>query len=187
MLVENRSDPLSKILRDMLLYSTNLTAELVGMTATRETVGRPSSLIGSARRMNLWLNGAVGCHATGFVDHSGLGYGSRVSAADMVRILRAGRSEVGLDTLMKTVPSDVPGAVVHAKTGTLNFVSALAGYVEAPGARPVVFAIFTADMPRRDAIPVEQRERPEGARAWAGRSRALQRKLISRWAALAQA
>ena len=38
-----------------------------------------------------------------------------------------------------------PGVRVVAKTGTLNFVSALAGYVEGPGARLRAFAIFAAD------------------------------------------
>ena len=115
-LVVNRSDPLSRIARDMLRYSTNLTAEAIGLTATRETFGPAGSLIGSARQMNLWLNREVGCRATGFVDHSGLGYGSRVSAADMVHLLGAAEGR-GLKDLLKTVESEVPGAVVRAKIG----------------------------------------------------------------------
>jgi D-alanyl-D-alanine carboxypeptidase/D-alanyl-D-alanine-endopeptidase (penicillin-binding protein 4) len=71
-----------------------------------------------------------------------------------------------------------------AKTGTLNFVSGLAGYAEAPGGRRMVFAIFCADMERRAGIPEEQRERPPGARSWAARARILQSRLIERWAAL---
>jgi len=71
-----------------------------------------------------------------------------------------------------------------AKTGTLNFVSGLAGYFQVPGGRRMAFAIFAADLPRRAAIPPQNRERPPGARPWAVRARALQQDLIERWAQL---
>ena len=72
-------------------------------------------------------------------------------------------------------------ARIVAKTGTLNFVSGLAGYVTPPGGRKLAFAIFVADVPRRDAIPRENRERPEGMRSWTARARTLQLRLIDRW------
>jgi D-alanyl-D-alanine carboxypeptidase/D-alanyl-D-alanine-endopeptidase (penicillin-binding protein 4) len=71
---------------------------------------------------------------------------------------------------------------VVAKSGTLNFVSALAGHIVPPGGRELVFAIFTGDPARRDAVPVALREEPEGGHAWTKRSRRLQGQLISRWA-----
>ena len=181
------SRPLSEMLRSMLRYSTNLTAESLGITATQAAGHDPSSLIRSARQMNLWMNDELGTRAVGFVDHSGLGYGSRVSAADMVRILQTARRAALLPKLLRPFNVDTPGATVVAKTGTLNFVSALAGYAEAPGTPPIIFAIFTADMPRRDAVSIAERERPPGARGWSRRSRTLQRRLIGRWLALARA
>ncbi len=181
------SRPLSEMLRSMLRYSTNLTAESVGLSATRAEGHDPASLIASARQMNLWMNKELGAKASGFVDHSGLGYGSRVSANDMAQILLAARKAALLPTLLRPFTVEAPGATVLAKTGTLNFVSALAGYAEAPGTPPIVFAIFTADMPRRDAISIAERERPPGARAWSRRSRTLQKRLIGRWLALARA
>jgi D-alanyl-D-alanine carboxypeptidase/D-alanyl-D-alanine-endopeptidase (penicillin-binding protein 4) len=45
-----------------------------------------------------------------------------------------------------------------------------------------VFAIFTGDPERRDAVPVALREEPEGASAWNKRARRLQGQLVSRWA-----
>jgi D-alanyl-D-alanine carboxypeptidase/D-alanyl-D-alanine-endopeptidase (penicillin-binding protein 4) len=76
---------------------------------------------------------------------------------------------------------------VRAKSGTLNFVSGLAGHVSPPptsknGGRELVFAIFTGDPDRRDAVPVALREDPEGAQAWNKRARRLQGQLVSRWA-----
>ena len=78
---------------------------------------------------------------------------------------------------------DDPRVSVRAKTGTLNFVSALAGYLTAPDGRVMAFAVFTADMPRRATLTRAQRERPEGGRAWNGRSKRLQQGLIERWGA----
>ena len=72
---------------------------------------------------------------------------------------------------------------MRAKTGTLNFVSSLAGFVTVPGGRDLAFAIFTADTARRDAIPPAERERPPGSKSWARRSRRLQKQLIREWTA----
>ncbi|MFD1808302.1 D-alanyl-D-alanine carboxypeptidase [Gemmobacter lanyuensis] len=52
---------------------------------------------------------------------------------------------------------------MRAKTGTLNFVSALAGYITPPGGRQMAFAIFTADPDRRARLTVAEREDPPGA------------------------
>lgn len=181
-LAEHESRPLSETLYNMLKYSTNLTAEMVGLTATRNDGVRAPSLIRSAREMNKWFGVQAGTRSTGFIDHSGLGYGARVTAPDMVRILHAAaRDGDRLKPLLKEVRVDAPGVKVMAKTGTLNFVSGLAGYIETPGKRTLAFAIFSADMPRRDAIPVANRERPPGARGWSRRARQLQRDLITRW------
>ncbi|MEL7345762.1 MAG: D-alanyl-D-alanine carboxypeptidase, partial [Pseudomonadota bacterium] len=120
-----------------------------------------------------------------FADHSGLGYGSRISAADMARILAANHDGALPDLLkeVKLATNDGPGLPkgrAVAKTGTLNFVSSLAGYIDGQD-RPLAFAIFTADEPRRDAIPVSQRERPQGVRGWNNRSRRLQKDLLRLW------
>ncbi|MCB2121898.1 MAG: D-alanyl-D-alanine carboxypeptidase, partial [Rhodobacteraceae bacterium] len=93
-----------------------------------------------------------------------------------------------LATLMKEIGVEEDGvrlpATVHAKTGTLNFVSALTGYFTAPGGRQMVFAIFSADVDRRDALGMSERERPKGGKAWVKRARGLQHDLIGRWASL---
>ena len=71
---------------------------------------------------------------------------------------------------------------VLAKTGTLNFVSGLAGFIRPPAGRELAFAIFSADPARRAALPMEDRESPPGGEAWLKRARRLQGQLISRWA-----
>mgnify|MGYP000010554905 CR=1 FL=1 len=69
-------------------------------------------------------------------------------------------------TLARKMKGEALEGRVRAKTGTLNFVSTLAGYVTGPGGRPMAFAILSGDVARRDALPLEQRERPPGGRAW---------------------
>jgi serine-type D-Ala-D-Ala carboxypeptidase/endopeptidase (penicillin-binding protein 4) len=138
----------------------------------------PPDLATSASRMDSWLRDGFGLRAPGFVDHSGLGYQNAISTEDMVRFLsRTDR----LEPLLEEHAVSEGGRTARAKTGTLNFTSALAGYLPA-GNRRLAFAIFTADTARRDAIPPDQRERPSGAREWAARSRQLQRDLLKTWA-----
>lgn len=124
-----------------------------------------------------------------FVDHSGLGDDSRASAEDMVSVLRADGWHGSLRPLLKDVKltdergkrAEIKGATVEAKTGTLNFASALAGFIECPNGRTLAFAIFTADLEKRDAIPMNQRERPPGGRTWLRKSRRMQQALLRRW------
>ncbi len=176
------STHLTEMARLMLKYSTNLTAEGIGLAASALTVGRPTSLEASAVHMNRWLRRNFAATSAGFVDHSGLGYDSRVSPIDLVRSLKAYTAVKPILKPVKMGDHAPGGSAVVAKTGTLNFVSALAGYINPPkGGREMVFAILSADTARRDAIAPEQREKPPGARGWGNRSRSMQKRLIGRW------
>jgi D-alanyl-D-alanine carboxypeptidase/D-alanyl-D-alanine-endopeptidase (penicillin-binding protein 4) len=181
------SEPLPIVLRDMLRFSTNLTAECVGLTASGA-----QGLEASGRMMSEWVRQTFGVDFD-LRDHSGLGGASRVTAAGMVRVLvAADRDGRGLKPILRDVGmKDDKGKVIEghpvkvlAKSGTLNFVSGLAGHVVPPKGRELVFAIFSGDPARRDAVPVSLREEPEGAQAWTRRARRLQGQLVSRWAGI---
>ena len=184
LLAEIESDDLRPILHGMMKFSTNLTAEVAGLAASTMD-GPVDTLQHSAHRMARFAK-AKGAGRLAFTDHSGLNDESAITPQDMVRVLASGTA---VRPLMKPVnlsldkarpaPKDV---VVLAKTGTLNFVSSLAGYVATPK-RSLTFAFFSADSERRAAIPPEQRERPSGAKGWSRRSRQLQKELIREWAA----
>lgn len=182
-LVEHLSDPMGPILADMLKFSTNLTAEVVGLTASGQT-----DLAASAAVMGAWARDRLGIAAQ-FVDHSGLGGASRISAGDMVRALVASHA-TELPGLLKDVGMcDEAGKVikdhpvrVFAKTGTLNFASGLAGYIRPPSGRVLAFAIFSADVPRREGLALSERDLPPGGEAWTKRARILQGRLVDRWA-----
>jgi D-alanyl-D-alanine carboxypeptidase/D-alanyl-D-alanine-endopeptidase (penicillin-binding protein 4) len=68
-----------------------------------------------------------------------------------------------------------------AKTGTLNFASGLAGYITTAAGEERAFAIYAADIARRDALSPEQRENPPGVRSWWKRARQLELRLVGSW------
>jgi len=189
LLVERKSAQLNAILRNMLKYSTNLTAEIVGLTASTASGAKPRSLQASASRMTAWARNNLGLRESKFVDHSGLGGASKLAAADMVKALVKVRGPGTFPAMLKEIPMrNSKGDVlpdhpikIHAKTGTLNFVSALAGYLSDPGGRELAFAIFSADLPRRKQIRTSDGDIPKGTRSWKKRARLLQLRLIERW------
>jgi serine-type D-Ala-D-Ala carboxypeptidase/endopeptidase (penicillin-binding protein 4) len=188
-LVDNQSDALDAMLRDMLRFSTNLTAEVMGLASTRA-----GGLPGSSLAMTDWAQKTFGVSAR-YANHSGLGGATRISAGDMVKTLVRARGtatgqilpsilrDIGMRDAKGKDVKDSPVRVL-AKSGTLNFVSGLAGYIVPPNGPELAFAIFAADTARRDRLTESERERPEGGEAWTKRARRLQGQLISRWAGL---
>lgn len=188
-LVSHESVSLADIVQKMLKYSTNLTAETVGMAATKTRLGKAVPLGESAAQMSRWARDRFGASGLSLVDHSGLSDRSRITADDMVRILIKARESTELYALLKDIKMrnskgnlarSAPTGL-RAKTGTLNFVAGLGGYVTTASGRELAFAIFSADRTRRALIPVAQRERPKGASSWNRRAKILQYKMLNRW------
>lgn len=184
-LARHSSEAMTDVLRDMLRFSTNLTAEAVGLRASGQ-----SNLDASGAAMTDWARQTMGITGR-FEDHSGLGSGSRITAEAMVRaMVWARRNGNALQPILRDYGMrDDKGAEieghptkVRAKSGTLNFVSGLAGHILPPDGRELVFAIFAADPARRDALPKSDREDPPGGAAWTKRARRLHGQLIASWA-----
>jgi D-alanyl-D-alanine carboxypeptidase/D-alanyl-D-alanine-endopeptidase (penicillin-binding protein 4) len=200
-LCRNQSEALPEVLRKMLKYSTNLTAEAVGLAASGA-----GDLAGSAQAMDDWAARRFGADVR-MQDHSGLNPGSRVTARQMVQIVHGAQSiakNIAFSGLLRQTEvkdandqkiKDTP-LKIQAKSGTLNFVSGLAGYVTGKAGHKATstataksgtaksglcFAIFAADPDRRAAIPMQEREDPKGGSAWSKRARRLQGQLISQW------
>ena len=182
--------PLSVVMRDMLNFSTNLTAEVAGLSATKARADGPRGMRTSALGMTRWL-GARGVEAA-FVDHSGLGDASRIAAAEMVDLLVSRGVADQLLPVLKGVRlvdenrKDIPdtGAQVRAKTGTLNFVTTLSGYLRTAGGRNLAFAIFGADLDAREDGKRRGDETPAGSAVYNNRVKWLQQRLLQRWAIL---
>lgn len=185
-------DPLTRVLRGLLRYSTNLTAETVGLSATTAAQDGvpPVSLPESAAVMTDWARGALGMRDSRFVDHSGLSGLSRVTARDMVAALVTLGPEGPLAPVLREITlTDDAGEPepmrLRAKTGTLNFVSALTGYIRTRRGRDLAFAILTDAPVRRAAVAPDDREAPAGTAVWSRRSREMQFDLCRIWAATA--
>ncbi len=178
------SAPLERIVASMMRYSTNLVAEVVGMTASARRAGAvPRSLQASAGMMADWMAARGGGRRPDLDDHSGLNATARLSSSDMVSLLTAEGARARLRPLMKELTLDgPPRQPVRAKTGSLNFVSGLAGYFDARSGRSLAFATFVADIDRRAGLPLAERESPPGGRPWLQAARSLQFDLIERWA-----
>ena len=87
-MVVRESDALEPMLRDMLRYSTNLTAEVAGLRASQARGPAPDGLAASAAAMTGWARARFGIGRAVFVNHSGLSDATRLTAAEQVAVLR---------------------------------------------------------------------------------------------------
>jgi len=185
-IAELENGKLPEVMRGMLRYSTNLTAEAAGLTATKARQQQRYGLRASAAGMARWMRDRCDGVDPYFVDHSGLGDQSRVSPSDTVKMLTA----IGVRETLEPIMRDIrlvgddqqvithDGMSVRAKTGTLNFVSTLAGYVRTQSGRELAFAIFASDLEAREAGKRQGDERPRGSRTYNTRARRLQQDIL---------
>jgi serine-type D-Ala-D-Ala carboxypeptidase/endopeptidase (penicillin-binding protein 4) len=193
------SPPLAEIIPGLMRYSNNSTAELIGLAASRALKGKALALGESAGAIATWLEARQpGSDWRGFdlENHSGLSAKNRVSPRQMAAIL--GLVAVDNDLVQSLPPLDDQGLPeliddpsrprhAQAKSGTMDYASALAGFLPASDGRRLAFAIFVFDRARRAAFDRTMDRRivapsPE-ALAWTKRARALEAGLLTNWLA----
>lgn len=194
----HRSRELAPMLRAMLRNSTNITAELVGFAATHAGQAEVLTPTGSAAAMNAWASQLAGFPLgdPGFrlANHSGLSTESRVSPRRLVEVLTAvarrepaGEAARGLperiamllkdySVAAKSVDLDYKNLDIAAKTGTMDYVRGLAGYIVTPSGRRLAFAIFSNDIDRRPDGEIQRIDK-----RWMARAREFERGLIRSW------
>jgi D-alanyl-D-alanine carboxypeptidase/D-alanyl-D-alanine-endopeptidase (penicillin-binding protein 4) len=164
LIAEHDSPPLATVVRDMNKYSDNYVAESVLKTLgaeTRATPG-PATWADGTAAVKAYL-AKVGLPAGSYRAENGSGLfgASEVSAHQITTLLRAAHADyrVGPDlvaslpvggqdgTLAKRWHGHEAAGRVRAKTGTLDKVITLAGYVGVDGGHPLAFAIFVNDIP----------------------------------------
>lgn len=156
LVLTHRSPPLREILRALGKFSNNFTAEQIIKTISAERLGPP----GSTRRGLELLRGylvSLGIGPRDFVldNGSGLTLLSQMSASQFIRLLSDLYASPWRDDFVGTLSiAGVDGTMarkltgarlkghVFAKTGTLNNVSALSGYVFDPKRRLAFSFIF---------------------------------------------
>jgi len=174
-IAQKESRPYYEIAKSMLKLSTNLTAEVIGLTASGAPTLRQSALALSQFAQAHGMRGAV-------VDHSGLSDQSRLTAGGLAMFMawhhRTGLADLLKPKILRHKGKPMAGVDLRVKTGTLNFVSSLSGYLTYEG-KSLGFAILTADMARREKV--KGNENPRGAKGWEARSRSLQYALLRDW------
>jgi D-alanyl-D-alanine carboxypeptidase/D-alanyl-D-alanine-endopeptidase (penicillin-binding protein 4) len=157
-LAKHLSEPLSTLLYSLGKQSDNFYAEMIFKTLAGETRGRPAKSADSGDAVVKWLS-SVGAADAGLVlkNGSGLFDADRVTAWSTVQLLRwawrdpeiqpeyvAQLSVGGVDgTLHKRFHQELTRRRVRAKTGTLDDVIALSGYVlREDGRGPIAFSVF---------------------------------------------
>nr|WP_231879314.1 D-alanyl-D-alanine carboxypeptidase/D-alanyl-D-alanine-endopeptidase [Collimonas arenae] len=143
LVTEWSSVTLPEVIRDINKYSNNVMARQVLLTIAADILKLPATPERGARAIQSWLAGK-GIDATGLVieNGSGLSRNERVSAKTMGRMMTAAFQSptmpefvssmplVGYDgTMRKRLKDQGVAGQAHVKTGTLNDVRAIAGYV----------------------------------------------------------
>ncbi|MBO9538186.1 D-alanyl-D-alanine carboxypeptidase/D-alanyl-D-alanine-endopeptidase [Herbaspirillum sp.] len=163
LLAEAQSPALPEVIRDINKYSNNVMARQVLLTLAAETSGQPGDMVNGARAVRSWLNDK-GLDTSGLAIENGAGLSrvERVTPALLGGMLaQAYRSPlmpefvsslplVGYDgTMRRRLKTQSVAGQAHIKTGTLNDVRSIAGYVQAASGKyyVVVFLINHPNAP----------------------------------------
>ena len=188
----NDSVPLIDIARAVLRYSNNLSAELIGLAASRALTGRKLSLQDSASALAAWWTLRLpDADWTGLSleNHSGLSSKSRATPRQIVIMLEeAAGLPAGADfhELLRPIAWKGVKGSARVKTGTMSYARGLAGYIDTAAGNRLAFAIFFNDAEKRAALDAAFDPRVVAidppSRAWRDRALKLEEKLTTGWA-----
>lgn len=198
----HRGPRLADIVDITLTYSINLMAELMMLSASRELSGASVNLEGAARDISSYLSGKLkGIDWKGFrlVNGSGLTVKNRITPEQMTALLvYADAQNYGGKKYRSFLPASGwewslmnrfgdPDTAFHvwAKTGTINYCLALAGYLYTRAHRNMAFAIYINDIPARaryDADP-DRRSKESMARvySWLNSNKKVMDDIVGGW------
>jgi D-alanyl-D-alanine carboxypeptidase/D-alanyl-D-alanine-endopeptidase (penicillin-binding protein 4) len=142
------SPTLGEMLRDMNKYSNNLLADQLMLTLALEAQGL-GTWEGARSLMNQALWTQAGCRPQELVIDrgSGLSRSGRLSARCLAQVLQWGWASAWMPELLASLPvagedtarrATAAAGRAHLKTGSLEGVAGLAGYVDTPGGRRYV-------------------------------------------------
>jgi D-alanyl-D-alanine carboxypeptidase/D-alanyl-D-alanine-endopeptidase (penicillin-binding protein 4) len=202
MIDRHRGPDVRSILRDMLHYSNNQIAEMVGMASAVEGGAR---LAGDGPEAIAEASAFTSAHLAAIMPevdwsgmamhtHSGLETEGRLTPSQMMAMLVYGHDRLDLPTLLpaaaysgtlaRRFEDDAAAMRIWAKTGTIFYGSAMAGYMFAGSSAPEAFVIMVSDLEKRaafDASPERHLEMAPAAARWSERAQALQDALLRDW------
>jgi serine-type D-Ala-D-Ala carboxypeptidase/endopeptidase (penicillin-binding protein 4) len=137
-----QSPPLAEVIRDINKFSNNVMARQLFLTLSAEA-GPPGTTDKSAARVRKWLQeGGIGANELALENGAGLSRNERISADSLARILLRGFAGQWMPEYVSSLPiAGVDGTTrrrlgdspavgrAHIKTGYLEGVRAIAGYV----------------------------------------------------------
>ena len=152
-----QSAPLATVVGRTLTYSDNLAAEVIGRHVAL-AAGQPASFTGGAAAIKSWLTAhSLWSDGMRVMDGSGLSFSARVTPTVLARAVLASLDNQALAGVASGLPvagrsgtlkdrfddksEKAARGNVHAKTGTLVGVAALAGYLTTADGARLVFAI----------------------------------------------
>jgi D-alanyl-D-alanine carboxypeptidase/D-alanyl-D-alanine-endopeptidase (penicillin-binding protein 4) len=150
--LEIASPTLTEIVRDINKYSNNVMAQQMFLTLSLQQRGT-GTLAGSREVVARWWRERIGDDAPLLDNGSGLSRDERITASALARLLQSVWASPLMPELMSSLPiTGVDGTLrrskaratgaAHLKTGSLNNVAAVAGFVHgASGKRYVLVAI----------------------------------------------
>ena len=153
--LEVRSPPMAEIIRDINKFSNNVMAQQLFLTLGREGKSDMGTLASARAVVERWWQSRISSTEPLELDKgSGLSRQERISARALGQLLQAAyRSPLmpelvaslplsGVDGTLKRAKVASPGSA-HLKTGSLNGVTAIAGYVDgASGKRYALVALI---------------------------------------------
>jgi serine-type D-Ala-D-Ala carboxypeptidase/endopeptidase (penicillin-binding protein 4) len=158
-----RSASLQRLFTRTLRPSDNFMAETLGKRLGLETNGAPGTIAKGAAAIKAWTDS----HGTDFRlnDNSGLSYRDRVTADGIVRLLWFAEDQPWGPELRDALPTGGQGTLVNrlhgidvrAKTGTLDGVSALSGWVKTGPDAWTEFSILSQGLSKTTASGIEDR------------------------------
>jgi len=202
LLAVHQSAPLVDIVERVLEYSNNMMAELVLLAAARKVEGRPVTVERAAQIVKKWLFQEV--KATQWdnfklANGSGLTTSNQVTPSQMVSVLnyvdrfhfedRSYESLLPISGWKGTLANrlGVPEVAfrVWAKTGTMFYSSALAGYLYTLSGKRLIFAVMHSDPQKRELVDHYKDDLPskieEQANNWSKYVRQVQDSILQSW------
>ncbi|MFN8389169.1 MAG: D-alanyl-D-alanine carboxypeptidase [Bdellovibrionota bacterium] len=137
LLIHHSRQTLSEIVRDLLKYSTNFTANQVLLVLGASQSGAPATVQKGVDAVTGYLRKNIGWRDFEIHEGAGLSHRNAVTPAQMVNLLRV------IEPYRELIPEEEPP--FQAKTGSLRGVNTLAGYFDLPGRGTVRFALLVND------------------------------------------